>query len=77
MPDFQLVSPFPPAGDQPRAIDELVDGLGGGLELGLGEQRVHRLEVPLGCLLERGHGQPGQRVLEAQHGALAVVLLVA
>src|SRR3954449_6544189 len=26
MPDFQLVSPFPPAGDQPRAIEELVRG---------------------------------------------------
>ncbi len=30
MPDFQLVSPFPPAGDQPRAIDELVAGLKAG-----------------------------------------------
>src|SRR3954453_9740216 len=27
MPDFQLVSPFPPAGDQPRAIEQLVQGL--------------------------------------------------
>jgi excinuclease ABC subunit B len=26
MPDFQLVSPYAPAGDQPRAIDELVAG---------------------------------------------------
>src|SRR2546426_270832 len=30
MPDFQLVSPFPPAGDQPKAIDELVAGLNAG-----------------------------------------------
>jgi excinuclease ABC subunit B len=27
MPDFQLVSPYEPAGDQPRAIDQLVEGL--------------------------------------------------
>src|SRR5262245_8069426 len=27
MADFQLVSPFPPAGDQPRAIEELVRGV--------------------------------------------------
>ncbi len=27
MAKFQLVSPFPPAGDQPRAIEALVDGL--------------------------------------------------
>ena len=27
MPDFQLVSDFSPAGDQPRAIDSLVDGI--------------------------------------------------
>ena len=27
MPDFQLVSPYEPAGDQPRAIDQLVQGL--------------------------------------------------
>ena len=27
MPDFQLVSPYKPAGDQPRAIDQLVQGL--------------------------------------------------
>jgi excinuclease ABC subunit B len=30
MPDFQLVSPFPPAGDQPAAIDALVEGLKAG-----------------------------------------------
>ncbi len=30
MPDFQLASPFPPAGDQPAAIDELVAGLRAG-----------------------------------------------
>jgi excinuclease ABC subunit B len=30
MPDFQLVSPFEPAGDQPRAIDALLEGLGAG-----------------------------------------------
>ena len=30
MPDFQLVSPFPPAGDQPRAIADLVAGLRAG-----------------------------------------------
>ena len=27
MPDFQLVSPYEPAGDQPKAIDQLVAGL--------------------------------------------------
>src|SRR6201990_426858 len=27
MPDFQLVSPYQPAGDQPAAIDALVEGL--------------------------------------------------
>ena len=27
MPDFQLVSPYQPAGDQPRAIDQLVEGV--------------------------------------------------
>src|SRR5579871_266423 len=27
MPEFQLVSPYEPAGDQPRAIDQLVEGL--------------------------------------------------
>src|SRR3982751_5948798 len=30
MPEFQIESPFPPAGDQPRAIDELVAGLKAG-----------------------------------------------
>jgi excinuclease ABC subunit B len=30
MPDFQLVSPFAPAGDQPQAIDALVRGLEAG-----------------------------------------------
>ncbi len=30
MPDFQLVSPYEPAGDQPRAIEELVAGLNAG-----------------------------------------------
>jgi excinuclease ABC subunit B len=30
MSEFQLVSPFPPAGDQPKAIDDLVRGLGEG-----------------------------------------------
>ena len=28
---FQLFQPFPPAGDQPEAIDRLVEGLGVGL----------------------------------------------
>ena len=27
MPAFELVSPFQPAGDQPQAIEKLVDGL--------------------------------------------------
>ena len=31
MPDFRLVAPFEPTGDQPRAIEQLVDGLGRGL----------------------------------------------
>jgi excinuclease ABC subunit B len=30
MPDFKVVSPFEPSGDQPQAIDKLVAGLGGG-----------------------------------------------
>ncbi|MEO1085773.1 MAG: excinuclease ABC subunit UvrB, partial [Acidobacteriota bacterium] len=30
MPDFQIVSPFTPQGDQPEAIDHLVDGLRSG-----------------------------------------------
>ena len=30
MSKFQLVSPFPPAGDQPQAIESLVDGLSKG-----------------------------------------------
>ena len=32
MPDFRLVAPFEPTGDQPQAIDRLVDGLGQGLK---------------------------------------------
>src|SRR5262245_20984603 len=31
MPDFRLVAPFEPTGDQPQAIDRLVEGLGRGL----------------------------------------------
>ena len=31
MPDFRLVAPFEPTGDQPQAIDRLVDGLARGL----------------------------------------------
>jgi excinuclease ABC subunit B len=31
MPDFQIVSDFKPAGDQPKAIDSLADGIGRGL----------------------------------------------
>src|SRR5438445_1062561 len=31
MPDFRLVAPFEPTGDQPQAIDRLVDGLQKGL----------------------------------------------
>src|SRR6266446_2964472 len=31
MPDFRFVAPFQPTGDQPQAIDKLVDGLGRGL----------------------------------------------
>jgi excinuclease ABC subunit B len=30
MPDFQVVSPFKPQGDQPQAIDKLVEGLNSG-----------------------------------------------
>ncbi len=30
MPDFQVISPFQPQGDQPAAIDKLVDGLNSG-----------------------------------------------
>ena len=32
MPDFQLISPFSPQGDQPEAIRQLVDGLRAGAE---------------------------------------------
>jgi excinuclease ABC subunit B len=32
MPDFRLAAPFEPTGDQPAAIDRLVDGLGKGLK---------------------------------------------
>src|ERR671916_2264965 len=32
MPDFRLVAPFEPTGDQPKAIDQLVDGLSKGLK---------------------------------------------
>ena len=32
MPDFKLVSPFEPTGDQPAAIESLVKGLEGGLK---------------------------------------------
>ncbi|HEY7132609.1 MAG TPA: DEAD/DEAH box helicase family protein, partial [Candidatus Limnocylindrales bacterium] len=32
MPDFRLVAPFQPTGDQPQAIDRLVDGLASGLK---------------------------------------------
>ncbi|MBA3234786.1 MAG: DEAD/DEAH box helicase family protein, partial [Chloroflexi bacterium] len=31
MPDFKLVAPFEPTGDQPKAIESLVDGLASGL----------------------------------------------
>ena len=31
MPDFRLVAPFEPTGDQPQAIDRLVGGLARGL----------------------------------------------
>ncbi|MEO5964824.1 MAG: DEAD/DEAH box helicase family protein, partial [Candidatus Limnocylindrales bacterium] len=31
MPEFRLVAPFEPTGDQPQAIDKLVDGLSRGL----------------------------------------------
>ena len=36
MPDFQVISPFSPQGDQPQAIDKLVGGIAGG-------QRFHVL----------------------------------
>ncbi|HEY6057062.1 MAG TPA: DEAD/DEAH box helicase family protein, partial [Candidatus Limnocylindrales bacterium] len=32
MPDFKLVAPFQPTGDQPQAIDRLADGLARGLD---------------------------------------------
>ena len=31
MPDFRLVAPFQPTGDQPAAVERLVDGLTRGL----------------------------------------------
>jgi excinuclease ABC subunit B len=32
MPDFKLVAPFEPTGDQPKAIEGLIDGLAKGLD---------------------------------------------
>src|SRR5690349_3383740 len=32
MPDYRLVAPFEPTGDQPHAIDRLIDGLSKGLK---------------------------------------------
>ncbi|CAN5752683.1 hypothetical protein BH23CHL8_BH23CHL8_13150 [soil metagenome] len=32
MPDFKLVAPFQPTGDQPQAIEKLVDGVGRGMK---------------------------------------------
>ena len=32
MPDFELISNYKPAGDQPRAINELIDGLNRGIK---------------------------------------------
>ena len=32
MDKFELVSPYKPAGDQPQAIDKLVDGLNSGMK---------------------------------------------
>jgi Helicase subunit of the DNA excision repair complex len=32
MPDFRLEAPFQPTGDQPQAIEKLVDGLERGLK---------------------------------------------
>ena len=31
MPEFELVAPFQPTGDQPQAIEKLADGLARGL----------------------------------------------
>lgn len=56
--------------------DEVVYGFCGGLVFRGGEQRVDGFEVPLCRLLEGGDGQTGEGVLEAQHGAFGVVLLV-
>ena len=32
MPDFEVVSPYEPSGDQPEAIDTLVQGLENGID---------------------------------------------
>lgn len=31
MPDFEVISPYEPSGDQPEAIDTLVQGLENGI----------------------------------------------
>ena len=36
MPEFKVVSPFEPSGDQPEAIDAIANGI----ELGLDEQTL-------------------------------------
>lgn len=57
--------------------NEFVDGLCSRRIFGLGEQRVDGFEVSFCGFFEGGDGQTGEGVLEAQHGAFAVVLLVA
>ena len=32
MPDFEVISPYAPSGDQPEAIDTLVQGLENGID---------------------------------------------
>jgi len=56
--------------------DEGLDGLGGALILGGGEERVDGLEVAAAGLLEGGDGETGEGVLEAEHPALGQILLV-
>jgi hypothetical protein len=62
---------------RPAWSHKILDGLGGGLELGFCQQRMHGFEVPLGCFFEGRHGESGQRVFEAQHCAFGRVLFVA
>ena len=54
---------------QPAGPRQVLDGRARRAVLVVAQQRPHRVQVTRRRLLERGHGQPRQRVLEAEHGA--------